>query len=150
MNRTLVILALTLLYWPAAAGARVWVVRPDGTGSFPTIQNAIDGCANGDTIALTNGVFSGDGNRNIDFRGRIVCLRSQSGHVHDCVIDCGGAYRGLYFHVGEPPATVVRDITIANAYNTSGGGMYAIGASPTLQNCVFENCNALYGGAIYT
>jgi hypothetical protein len=150
MTRFPGLMALVLILSPLAAQGRTWVVRPDGAGSFPTIQTAIDGCANGDTIALTDGRFSGDGNRNLDFRGRAVVIRSASGHPADCVMDCEGTYRGLNFHLNEGPQTVVQGITIANAYSTSGGGMYAISASPTIRNCVFSDCDALYGGALYT
>lgn len=47
-----------------------YVVSPDGTGAFPTIQEAIDAIPQGSVIELTDGIFTGDGNRDLDFRER--------------------------------------------------------------------------------
>jgi pectin methylesterase-like acyl-CoA thioesterase len=36
--------------------ADVFVVSPDGSGDFPTIQAAVDAASDGDDIELTDGV----------------------------------------------------------------------------------------------
>jgi hypothetical protein len=56
------LLAVVLL---PAAGATTYVVHPDGTGDSPTIQAAIDASSDGDVVELTNGTFTGDGNRDL-------------------------------------------------------------------------------------
>ena len=55
---------------------KICVVNPDGSGDFPTIQAAIDaGC---ETIELSDGIFTGEGNWDIDYGGRSITIRSQS------------------------------------------------------------------------
>ena len=46
--------------------ATTWLVLPDGSGDFPTLLDAVAGAAAGDVIELGNGVFAGDGNRDIE------------------------------------------------------------------------------------
>jgi hypothetical protein len=71
------------------------VIRPDGAGDFPNIQAGIDAAAVADTIELVDGVFTGDGNRDLDFGGTGLEVRSGSGVAGACVIDCGGSASGL-------------------------------------------------------
>lgn len=110
------VLLLTVSNLPASAGT--YVVEPDGTGAFPTIQAAIDGVADGDVIELADGVFTGDGNRDIDYRGKVITVRSQSGNPETCIIDCGGIpddfHRGFYFNEFETPEATLEKITIRN------------------------------------
>ena len=68
--------------------ATTYVVRPDGAGDFPTIQAAIDACVDGDVVELSDGEFTGDGNREIDLLSKAITLRSQSGHAPACIINC--------------------------------------------------------------
>ena len=72
-------LLLTTMAWiaPAIASAEVFLVRPDGTGDVATIAEAIDAATDGDVIELADGVFTGAGNRNLDFQGKAITLRSQ-------------------------------------------------------------------------
>ncbi|MGH9360794.1 MAG: hypothetical protein ACRD2T_02680, partial [Thermoanaerobaculia bacterium] len=48
-------------------------------GEHPTIQAAIDAAASGDTVLLADGVHRGAGNRDLDFRGKPLHLRSENG-----------------------------------------------------------------------
>ena len=131
--------------------AEIYIVRPDGTGDFPTIQAAIDAAADGDIVELTDGVFSGTGNWNIDFRGTALTLRSQSEIVGACVIDGADSLRGLNFWRGEGPETRVEGITLMNCRADRGGAMRCeYGSSPTITRCAFRENTALsYGGAVY-
>ena len=134
---------------------KTYVVDPFGTGDFPTIQAAIDAAWDRDTIELTNGTFTGPGNRDIDFLGKAITVRSQSGNPESCIIDCEGTntngHRGFYFHKGEEAESVLDGITTTDGYgaiNTNGpdGWVRASGggalcdscSSPTLINCVFS------------
>jgi hypothetical protein len=131
------------------AGA-VLQVRPDGSGLYPTIQSALDASVAGDVIELANGTFIGAGNRDLDYHGKAVTVRSASGDPRYCVIDCQQSGRGAYFHTGEGPNSILREITIIHGQQNSAGAIYFSGASPRVLNCVFAHNSAAYGGALYT
>jgi hypothetical protein len=109
------ILTAVLIASATASGA-VHVVKPDGTGDFPVIQDAIDAAANGDVIVLTDGTFTGVGNRDLDFKGKAITVRSLSGFPQNCILDAEGAQwipqRVFDFQTNEGPDSIVRDITI--------------------------------------
>ncbi len=135
-------------------GATVYVVDPFGTGDFPTIQAALDGCASGDVIELTAGVFQGAGNRDLDFHGQAVLLRAQGGRTRDCVIDCQGSetepHRGFHFHSGEGSDSVVRGITIRGGWAWQGGGVWCEGtAAPSFLECAFCDHRAHSGAGAW-
>lgn len=89
---TFLVCLLILLLPLSNAEAEVWVVNPDGTGDAPTIQAAIDSLAwSGDIIELTDGVYTGVGNRDLYTSGRSLLIRSQSGNPANCVIDLQGS-----------------------------------------------------------
>jgi len=80
-------------------------VKPDGTGDAPTIQAAVDSLSSGDEIVLADGVYTGEGNRDVYNSEKLFAISSQSGVPADCVIDCQGSE-------GEPH----------RAFSYSGGG----------------------------
>lgn len=127
--------------------AATYVVDPDGTGDFPTIQAAIDAAVDGDVIELTDGTFTGAGNHDIDYRGKAIRIASQSGDPLACVIDCEGFYRGFHFRSAETSSSVLSGITIANGYSPEyGGGIFCEGASPYIERCNFLHNLASYAG----
>ncbi|MFC1573507.1 hypothetical protein ACFL6M_07930 [Candidatus Eisenbacteria bacterium] len=127
MRRLLVCFATIALPGVLATGgsAKVYTIKPDSTGDFATIQEAIDVADSLDIIELTDGVFTGAGNRNLDYAGKAITIRSRSGDPLACVIDCQGtgarseAHRGFLFHSGEGPGSVIQGITITDGQ--SGG-----------------------------
>lgn len=128
----------------SASGA-VYEVRPDGTGDAPTIQAAIDLAANGDVVELTDGTFSGPGNRAVSYLGKAITVRSQSGNAGACVIDLN-IRRGFIFENGETNASVLEKVHITNGYSNQGGGIFADTGSPTIRSCIISSCNASEGG----
>jgi hypothetical protein len=145
------------------AGAATYVVRPDGTGDFATIQAAIDAAAGGDVIALADGTFTGPGNRDIDYHGKAITVRSQSGDPSTCVINCGGSdgnsHRGFRFNTNEGPGSVLEAVTVTRGFmdgdvtwpNDCGGAVWCLFAAPTITRCVFsENHAGSEGGAVWT
>lgn len=90
-RRCFVSLGLLLLFLITTCGyARTWVVRPDGSGDVPTIEIAIDSFSSGDVIELDDGIYTGDGNRDLTNQEKSVVIRSQSGNPTTCIIDCQG------------------------------------------------------------
>jgi predicted outer membrane repeat protein len=139
---------------PIEAGSIL--VNAQGTGNYPTIQDAIDAASDGGQINLADGIFTGLGNRDLDTHGKELVIESLSGHPADCIIDCGGTelepHRGFRFHTEETATTVVRNITIRNGWGpgecSSGGGVICEGAAPSLLGLVFQNNTAERGGAL--
>lgn len=118
MRTLLLVLVLPLVGLPASA--EVLVVRPDGTGPFPTIQAAIDAAESGDGIELADGTFTGDGNRDLDFLGKSITLGSASGQAATCILDCAGSetepHRAFHLHGGGPAGAEINGITITGGY----------------------------------
>ncbi len=122
------------------------------------IQEAIDIAVDDDIIIVRDGVYTGDGNRDIDFRGKAITLISENG-PDVTIIDCEGTdeddHRGFYFNSGEGPDSVVDGFTITNGYmsgdgaDESGGGIYCSNSSPTITNCIVNGNSTYYGAAIY-
>ena len=114
----------------------------------PTIQAAIDLSDDGDVVEVTDGTWTGPGNRNLDFGGRLITVRSISGDPLLCTIDCENNTRGFVFQSGEGETAVVSGFTILNgsAPGTAGGGIMVIGSNPTIINCIFRS-NASQVGA---
>ncbi|RLG23089.1 hypothetical protein DRN85_10025, partial [Methanosarcinales archaeon] len=44
----------------------------------------------GDIVVAANGVYTGQGNRDLDFHGKLITVRSEFGPAN-CTIDCGGS-----------------------------------------------------------
>lgn len=146
-------LSVTLAAIPATA--TTYLVRPDGTGDFPTIQEALDAARDGDIVELADGVFTGQGNRTLHYNGRSIVVRSQSGDPDACIINPEG-YIGAYtrafrFDEGEDAEAVVQGITMTGGYYNYGGAIrFTEESSPTIVNCKIIGCTARYrGGAIH-
>jgi len=116
---------------------------------YATIQAAIDDAGSGETVWVADGTYTGEGNIDLDFRGKAITLRSESG-PSGCIIDCREEGRAVYFHNGEGADTVLDGFTITNGGNVDyGGGVRCMGSSPTIRNCVFvRNTSWEYGGGL--
>jgi len=155
-----------------AGGPRTRTVDPDGTsGEYATIQAAINASTDGDEVVLLPGTYAGWGNRDLDFWGKAITVRSVQPHdpqgVASTLIDCQGTetepHRGFLFHSGESGSAVVAGLTITNGYGGAssyeeellndplpvGGAILCTGSSPTITHCVIEsNSAASHGGSI--
>ncbi|MHC4571446.1 MAG: right-handed parallel beta-helix repeat-containing protein [Planctomycetota bacterium] len=127
--------------------------------AFATIQKAINSAFDGDTVIVADGTYTGSGNRNIDFLGKAITVRSESG-PESCVIDCNGTqedrHRGFYFHNGEDASSILDGFTITGGYAKYGGAIFCeFNNSPTITNCIINGNLAVgrsgessYGGGI--
>ena len=87
-------------------------------------------------MVLADGVYTGVGNVNVDFDGRILTLRSENG-PSNCVIDCGEKEeRGVYIVSGESHGTHVQGLTFTEC-------LVAItveeGSAPRISDCDFRD-----------
>ena len=137
-------------------------VKQDGSGDFTTIQAAIDAAIDGHTIIVTTGTYTGNGNRDCDFKAKAITVRGETGDPNDCIIDCQGTetdpHRGFKFISGEDANSVLEAITITDGYGplenieghirSGGGAVYCKNSSPTISNCTFSGNSANYGGGI--
>lgn len=130
---------------------------PGGNGTaaapFRTIGQALALAQSSHTILVADGVYTGPENRNLDFTGRAISLRSLNGPAQ-CVIDCQTVDRAFEFHSGETHAALVQGIRIVNGHTPHlgtglGGGIEVKNSSPTIENCVITDCfAATQGGGI--
>ena len=121
---------------------------------FLRVQDAIDYALDGAVIQMDDGIYSGEGNRNIDFWGKEIIIESVNG-FEQTIIDCENSGRGFYFHNWEGEKSILRGITIQNGNPDHevcrvGGGICCYEGSPVISDCFITNCNTTYaGGAIY-
>jgi len=109
--------------------------------NFQTIQDAVDNSQNGDIVVIKNGTYTGEGNFNIDFKGKKITIQSESGY-ETCIIDCQENGRGFIFKSGENNDSVLSEITIMNGkHHLGGGGIYCESSSPTINKCFIYNCS---------
>jgi predicted outer membrane repeat protein len=123
----------------------------------PTIQAGIDSAANGDTVLVSPGVYTGDGNRNIKFDHKFILVKSEDG-PESTIIDCEGSEQapqsGFLFIFRERPESRLDGFTVRNGYwkgeeSRGGGGIYCALSAPTITNCIIEeNGSDTNGGGI--
>lgn len=125
-------------------------VDANGIGDYTTIQEAINDANDGDIILLSDGTYAGVGNRDIDFLGKAITLKSLNG-PNDCIIDCNGTesnpHRGFYFRYEYDVNSVLYGLTITNGYQSYGGGIsYERSSGLTIIDCIFRNNSAKNDG----
>ncbi len=124
----------------------------------PNIQAGIDAAVNGDTVLVESGVYTGDGNRDMDFGGKLIVIKSEFG-PELTTIDCQGTvserHRAFRFSNSEDRTAVVDGFTFMNGTGQwewdayKGGAMFFIQTAPTIKNCVFQyNGECLVGSAV--
>lgn len=136
---------------------------------YPSIQAAIDAAEKGDTVIISPGTYTGDSNRDIDFRGKAITVRSTdpsaANIVAATVIDCQGTqvepHRGFYFHSQETTNSILAGLTIVNGYGPQGkepdyyppavgGAVLCVRSGPTIAYCHMQDNNAdAAGGGMY-
>ncbi len=124
--------ALFLLLFPSIVCA-VDLYVPD---DFVVIQDAIDAANEGDVVIVRDGVWTGFFNKDLDFSGKAITVRSENG-PEDCIIDCEGVGRGFWIHLSEPTDAILDGFTILNSGDM--GAIYVQNAQPTIRNCVVRD-----------
>jgi hypothetical protein len=124
---------------------------------YVTIQAAIDDCNDGDVVIIAPGTYTGPGNRDIDYKGKAITVRSTDPNNSDIVaatiIDCNGTesdpHRGFNFHSGEDNNSVLAGLTVRNGFAATeypagtpsrfapGGAIKCSNASsPLIRQCI--------------
>ena len=152
MSRRLLVLAVVISAMATgAAHADTLVVDVGGGGDYVAIQPALDAAAEGDTVLVMPGNYTGADNTNLDFAGTNVELRSDGGNAVT-TIDCEGNpdTRAFKFLEGDAgPSCVIEGFTFTDGNYSAGGLFYCWLSSPTVIDCVFSNSAGVYGGALY-
>lgn len=112
---------------------------------YGSIQEAIMGAEDGETILVSNGTYY---EKNINFYGKDVILKSENGAA-STIIDAGSS--STIFNMGTTGTDPIVDgFTLKNGKSDHGGAMKVSSSKPTIKNCIVENNTASYnGGAIY-
>lgn len=152
-------ITISIVWLTASAAFGAYRLVPS---QYPTIQAAIDDCNDGDTVIIAPGVYTCDGNRDIDFKGKAITVRSinplhrdvVASTVIDCQSDAEHPHRGFLFNDWEGPDSVLAGLTITHGHVAGyGGGICCSGSSPTITHCVITNNSAerdrARGGGIY-
>ena len=147
---------------PAYSGP-VWYISiagSDETGDgseenpFATIQKGIDFSSEGDTVLVAAGTHV----ENINFNGKNIVVGSMyltsgdSSYISSTIIDGNQNGSVVIFESGEDSTALFTGFSITNGLAGSGGGIYILGASPTLTNVTISgNSTGILGrgGGIY-
>jgi len=135
-------------------GAAAWVKRVPVTvhihavrevpAQYATIQAAIDAASSGDSVVVSDGVYTGAGNKNLRLYGKRLIVRSKNG-PENCVIDCEGDGSGFTIQDEEPCGTEISGFTIRNA---SASAVVISNGSPDIRNCRIVGNAGVDGGGI--
>ena len=103
--RPATIILTVLLFLPAIGYSATYYVPDD----YPTIQEAINGSLDGDTIIVRPGTYM----ENINFIGKAITLKSEQGSVFT-ILDGNQTGRPVKFDHGEGKDSVIQGFTITN------------------------------------
>jgi hypothetical protein len=149
------LLLLVSLSGTVGAYAAELFVSADGSGDYPTIQAALDASVGGDEVVLGDGVFTGDGNRDIELPSHEITIRSDSGDPARTIIDCEGSAADRHFGMVSIQATfeplTLVGVSITGVYILApGGGAVAVSERPgTLRACWFYGNVSERSGAVH-
>ncbi len=99
---------------------------------YPNIQAALDAVENGFTVWVASGMYTGAGNSNLDFKGKIIALQCEE--IGTCIIDHAVNVPAFNFHLNETNASIVDGFRITNCSYTSP--FHCRQSSPTIRNCI--------------
>jgi predicted outer membrane repeat protein len=127
-------------------------------GPKKTIQAAIDAADHrwGYVIEVADGTYRGLSNKNLDFNGKDLTLKSVNGSEYT-TIDCENNGRAFFFHNMEGRDSIIDGFTIVNGYviwdisreRGFGGAAKLLASEPTIRNCHIIGNTSKYGGGLY-
>jgi hypothetical protein len=148
MNRLLLALSALLMLAAVPADAAIFTIDAAGGGDYQTIQEGLSVAAEGDTVLVVAGTYTGDNNRDLDFGTENLVLRIIDGETEH-------NHRLFDFSTGSQDTTcVVEGFTITNGRmvisGSYGAGVLCVSTSPRFLDCVFSTntCSGQDGGAV--
>lgn len=107
----------------------------------PTLQAGINAAAQGDLVLVAPGIYTGSGNRDVRFNGKIITVRSEGG-AEATIVDCQNLGNGFIFRDHETQSTVLEGFTVKHAGAPGGLGgaiLCRFECSPTITSCVIRD-----------
>lgn len=152
-SRQTTLTSMVVLSLAASCSGVTYTVDDDGPADFSSIQAAINATVSGqDEVVVAPGLY----NETIDFQGKAITVRSQSGDPSDTIVDGSGAFHVVVCVIGEGRDTVLTGFTITGGQangdsspDNSGGGLLNLNSSPTIAHCVFRENGAFAGGGMH-
>lgn len=121
-------------------------------GDSATIQSAINGTSNGDTVLVQPYTYV----ENIDFDGHNIVVGSlflmteDDSYISSTIIDGGNAGPVVTFENGENSSAVIMGFTIQNGSAINGSGIFCSYSNPTIShNTITGNSTSSNGGGIF-
>ncbi|HPQ42349.1 MAG TPA: right-handed parallel beta-helix repeat-containing protein, partial [bacterium] len=135
----------TIIILIAVTGGANAAIRyvPD---DYPTIQQAIDASFNGDEVVIRDGMYHGEGFRDITYQGKSLTVRSENGPDNCCITGEFETEPFSAFRFDDPATTnaVLSGLTIMRFQDTAAVTVFC--SEPKFDNCVFKENKEL---AIY-
>ena len=121
----------------------------DGDGSeekpFGDLKSAISIAADGDTIIVGDGTYSGVNNSNLVISQSGLTIKAEDGVTPYL---SGSSATRIFTLNGNN--ILLNGLVFTGGKNANYGGASLInGNDVTFKNCTFQSCNSLYGGALY-
>ncbi|HXV14392.1 MAG TPA: hypothetical protein VEC56_09325 [Candidatus Krumholzibacteria bacterium] len=143
--RSLVAILVSLAATPVQAAT--WYVHPGGGGDTTTIQGGVDLAANGDSVLVAPGTYTGAGNVNVLVDSKSITIVSES-TAYNTILDCQGSGQGFIFVNAD--GSVLHGFTVKNGLGAQGGGIRLDNTDMTVRyNIVSGNTATLAGGGIF-
>ena len=138
--RNLLILSILLCLVPGASKADTIFVKQQGLGDYTSLAPAFAAAADGDTIMMGPGMFTGADNRELDFDGRNLVITSEFGS-NSTTIDLADTSFAFLLDSGQTSQSVIERIKFTNG-RRAGASLVAgvidiTGASPVIRDCQF-------------
>jgi CxxC motif-containing protein (DUF1111 family)/subtilisin-like proprotein convertase family protein len=122
---------------------------------FATIQAAVDAAPQGGIIVVGPGTYIGA----VNARGKSVKIHALKGAASTVIDGASVGVSLVSFVSSEGPSTVFNGFTVRRGVRGTpvspgstflvGGGIFVKGSSPTIANCVIEQCRGEFGAGIY-
>lgn len=124
---------LLLIAFTGAVSARVWYIKPDGSGDAPHIQAGIDSSAAGDTVLVAQGYYDDAATLPggcYDFKGKAIVVKAEHGPESTWIVSDSG----FRFHSGEDSLSVLEGF----GFSGQGPAVTCVNASPTIRGNIFD------------